>query len=69
MDANLAEVDIESFKTEDIHALLTTLPPMCTDHFSQEVRTSMYFYTFNVAYLLPRSPTDKVKAMRAFLVP
>lgn len=38
MDANLAEVDIESFRTEDIHALLTTLPPMCTDHFSQEVR-------------------------------
>ncbi|KAL1492038.1 hypothetical protein ABEB36_012540 [Hypothenemus hampei] len=36
MDANLAEADIESFKTEDIHALLTNLPPMCTDHLSQE---------------------------------
>lgn len=37
MDANLAEADMESFRTEDIHALLTTLPPMCTDHLSQEV--------------------------------
>lgn len=37
MDANLAEADMESFKTEDIHALLTNLPPMCTDHLSQEV--------------------------------
>ncbi|XP_066157352.1 uncharacterized protein [Euwallacea fornicatus] len=36
MDANLAEADMESFKTEDIHALLTNLPPMCTDHLSQE---------------------------------
>lgn len=42
MDANLAEVDIESFKTEDIHALLTTLPPMCTDHFSQEVHKFIF---------------------------
>jgi len=39
MDANLAEADMESFKTEDIHALLTNLPPMCTDHLSQEVST------------------------------
>lgn len=37
MDANLAEADMESFRTEDIHALLTNLPPMCTDHLSQEV--------------------------------
>ncbi|XP_018565929.1 uncharacterized protein LOC108906959 isoform X2 [Anoplophora glabripennis] len=36
MDANLAEADMESFRTEDIHALLTNLPPMCTDHLSQE---------------------------------
>nr|CAH7731912.1 unnamed protein product [Callosobruchus chinensis] len=36
MDANLAEADMESFKTEDIHALLTNLPPLCTDHLSQE---------------------------------
>uniref|UniRef100_A0AAR5PRN3 Uncharacterized protein n=1 Tax=Dendroctonus ponderosae TaxID=77166 RepID=A0AAR5PRN3_DENPD len=36
MDANLAEADMESFKTEDIHALLTNLPPMCTDQLSQE---------------------------------
>lgn len=31
LDANLAEADMESFRTEDIHALLTTLPAMCTD--------------------------------------
>ncbi|KAJ3641779.1 hypothetical protein Zmor_028257 [Zophobas morio] len=36
MDANLAEADMESFRTEDIHALLTNLPPMCTDHLSQD---------------------------------
>lgn len=37
MDANLAEADMESFKTEDIHALLTNLPTMCTDPISQDV--------------------------------
>ncbi|XP_018328369.1 uncharacterized protein LOC108739128 isoform X2 [Agrilus planipennis] len=36
MDANLAEADMESFRTEDIHALLTNLPTMCTDPLSQE---------------------------------
>lgn len=36
MDANLAEADIESFRTEDIHALLTNLPPMCSEQLSQE---------------------------------
>ncbi|KAF5308641.1 hypothetical protein FQR65_LT06102 [Abscondita terminalis] len=38
MDANLAEADMESFRTEDIHALLTNLPAMCTDPLSQDVR-------------------------------
>lgn len=28
LDANLAEADMESFRTQDIHALLTTLPDM-----------------------------------------
>lgn len=50
MDANLAEVDIESFKTEDIHALLTTLPPMCTDHFSQEVLKLFIFNSSKSIY-------------------
>ncbi|XP_031333740.1 uncharacterized protein LOC116163770 isoform X2 [Photinus pyralis] len=36
MDANLAEADMESFRTEDIHALLTNLPTMCTDPLSQD---------------------------------
>ncbi|XP_058804702.1 uncharacterized protein LOC131671916 isoform X2 [Phymastichus coffea] len=31
IDANLAEVDMESFRTADIHTLLTALPVMCTD--------------------------------------
>lgn len=42
MDANLAEADMESFRTEDIHALLTNLPPMCTDHLSQEVKITCF---------------------------
>jgi hypothetical protein len=29
LDANLAEVDMEDFRTEDIHSILTTLPTMC----------------------------------------
>lgn len=43
MDANLAEADMESFRTEDIHALLTNLPPMCTDHLSQDVNMLIKF--------------------------
>lgn len=31
LDANLAEVDMESFRTADIHTFLTALPAMCTD--------------------------------------
>ncbi|XP_060820759.1 uncharacterized protein LOC132909751 isoform X5 [Bombus pascuorum] len=31
LDANLAEIDMESFRTADIHTLLTALPVMCTD--------------------------------------
>jgi hypothetical protein len=29
LDANLAEVDMEDFRSEDIHSILTTLPAMC----------------------------------------
>ncbi|XP_065092462.1 uncharacterized protein LOC135713306 isoform X2 [Ochlerotatus camptorhynchus] len=36
IDANLAEVDMESFRTEDIHSLLTTLPTLCNE--SAELR-------------------------------
>ncbi|XP_015117869.1 uncharacterized protein LOC107041695 isoform X3 [Diachasma alloeum] len=35
LDANLAEVDMESFRTADIHTLLTALPVMCTDPVQQ----------------------------------
>ncbi|XP_057324936.1 uncharacterized protein LOC130667410 isoform X1 [Microplitis mediator] len=35
LDANLAEVDMESFRTADIHTLLTALPVMCTDPIQQ----------------------------------
>ncbi|XP_026474967.1 uncharacterized protein LOC113378628 isoform X3 [Ctenocephalides felis] len=31
LDANLAEADMESFRTEDIHSLLTHMPTMCSD--------------------------------------
>lgn len=30
IDANLAEVDMESFRAEDIHSLLTNIPTMCS---------------------------------------
>ncbi|KAK4883199.1 hypothetical protein RN001_006518 [Aquatica leii] len=43
MDANLAEADMESFRTEDIHALLTNLPAMCTDPLSQDNRQGESF--------------------------
>ncbi|KXJ71913.1 hypothetical protein RP20_CCG019411 [Aedes albopictus] len=36
IDANLAEVDMESFRAEDIHSLLTTLPTLCSE--SAELR-------------------------------
>ncbi|XP_062537406.1 uncharacterized protein LOC134205817 isoform X2 [Armigeres subalbatus] len=36
IDANLAEVDMENFRTEDIHSLLTTLPTLCSE--SAELR-------------------------------
>lgn len=52
MDANLAEADMESFKTEDIHALLTNLPPMCTDHLSQEVSTFVILFVKLSLYIL-----------------
>lgn len=54
MDANLAEADMESFKTEDIHALLTNLPPMCTDQLSQEVRTNVGFVCKLPAFYVPQ---------------
>ncbi|KAG7213430.1 hypothetical protein KM043_002714 [Ampulex compressa] len=31
LDANFAEIDMENFRTADIHTLLTALPVMCTD--------------------------------------
>ncbi|XP_055601196.1 uncharacterized protein LOC129750010 isoform X2 [Uranotaenia lowii] len=37
IDANLAEVDMENFRTEDIHSLLTTLPSLCNE--SAELRS------------------------------
>lgn len=70
MDANLAEADMESFRTEDIHALLSNLPPI-TDHLSQEVTLSKTqiklikeFLNFNYDY----RQIDKAKVMQAYLV-
>jgi iporin len=39
IDANLAEVDMESFRTEDIHSLLTTtIPTLCHKKSSDNVK-------------------------------
>lgn len=47
LDANLAEADMESFRTEDIHALLTTLPAMCTDmQLAPDVRAILFYPPF-----------------------
>lgn len=41
LDANLAEIDMESFRTADIHTLLTALPVMCTEPVQHsEVKTT-----------------------------
>lgn len=42
IDANLAEVDMESFRAEDIHSLLTTLPTIATETTNQR-RKESYF--------------------------
>lgn len=47
LDANLAEVDMESFRTADIHTLLTALPVMCTDpvqHSEVSCHSKQFFY-------------------------
>ena len=50
LDANLAEVDMESFKTSDIHNLLTALPTMCTDPVQHSEVIFKYFSTFYVYF-------------------
>ncbi|XP_055373798.1 putative uncharacterized protein DDB_G0282133 isoform X2 [Condylostylus longicornis] len=42
IDANLAEVDMESFRTEDIHSLLTHIPSFCSKkHTTSEIDNSI----------------------------
>ena len=56
LDANLAEIDMESFRTADIHTLLTALPVMCTDpvqHSEVIILISIYFYVlYNLLFIL-----------------
>lgn len=40
LDANLAQVDIEDFRTEDIHSFLNNLPQICCT----DVHVSIIFY-------------------------
>lgn len=40
LDANLAEVDMENFRTSDIHTLLTTLPAFTDQQQRSEVHTN-----------------------------
>nr|CAD7568152.1 unnamed protein product [Timema californicum] len=42
LDANLAEVDMEDFRTEDIHSILTTLPAMCCGEIQTERQGEMF---------------------------
>ncbi|KAJ9580661.1 hypothetical protein L9F63_024162, partial [Diploptera punctata] len=42
LDANLAEVDMENFRTEDIHSILTTLPAMCCGEIQSERQGEMF---------------------------
>ncbi|XP_069675487.1 uncharacterized protein [Periplaneta americana] len=42
LDANLAEVDMEDFRTEDIHSILTTLPAMCCGELQSEREGEMF---------------------------
>jgi hypothetical protein len=53
LDANLAEVDMEDFRTEDIHSILTTLPAMCCGELQvllmREEREVFYIMTLSVA--------------------
>ncbi|PSN43503.1 hypothetical protein C0J52_13412 [Blattella germanica] len=42
LDANLAEVDMENFRTEDIHSILTTLPAMCCGELQTEREGEMF---------------------------
>ncbi|PNF18760.1 hypothetical protein B7P43_G03348 [Cryptotermes secundus] len=42
LDANLAEVDMEDFRTEDIHSILTTLPTMCCGELQSEREGEMF---------------------------
>lgn len=43
MDANLAEADMESFRTKDIHALLSNLPPSAC-HMMQDVSIHIFYF-------------------------
>lgn len=54
LDANLAEVDMESFRTADIHTLLTALPVMCTDPIQQSEVIFTYFYS-STLFLEPKN--------------
>ncbi|XP_049797885.1 uncharacterized protein LOC126215254 [Schistocerca nitens] len=42
LDANLAEVDMEDLRTEDIHSILSTLPAMCCADIQAERQGEMY---------------------------
>lgn len=42
LDANLAEVDMEDLRTEDIHSILSTLPAMCCADIQSERRGEMF---------------------------
>jgi hypothetical protein len=52
LDANLAEIDMENFRTEDIHSILT-LPTMCCG--DMEVSLRQIFITLSLFLFLVSS--------------
>lgn len=57
LDANLAEIDMESFRTADIHTLLTALPVMCTDPVQHSEVNKIHYYIiyslyYNISYTI-----------------
>lgn len=50
LDANLAQIDIEDFRTEDIHSFLHGLPQICCT----DVHVSKYEVFVTISYCLSK---------------
>lgn len=65
LDANLAQVDMEDFRTEDIHSFLHSLPQICcTD---AHVSTAHYFQDLLMKYNFPMWRNDANSLFSTFV--